>query len=98
MELGFHAFGQVLDRLGLGQAGRPFHQQVAIGEQGDQQAVDELFLTENLGGQVLAQGDQCFAVFHRWTRSEWTGKRKPPGWRSTLIQSGATGLGGVPTR
>ncbi|MNY81421.1 hypothetical protein D3C86_2229840 [compost metagenome] len=56
MELGFHAVRQVLDGLGLGQAGRAFHQQVAVGEQRDQQAVDEFFLAENLCGEKVTQG------------------------------------------
>jgi hypothetical protein len=36
MKLGFDAFGQLLDRLGFGQAGSTFDQHMAIGEQGDQ--------------------------------------------------------------
>jgi len=54
MELALDTFGQLLDRLGLGQPGGAFDQQVAVGEQGDQQALDELFLAENLGGEKLA--------------------------------------------
>lgn len=48
MELRFDAFGQFLDGLGLGQPRRAFHQHVAVGKQGDEQALDEFFLAENL--------------------------------------------------
>ncbi|MNT56664.1 hypothetical protein D3C72_1939820 [compost metagenome] len=68
MELRLHTVRQVLDRLGLGQAGRTFHQQVAVCEQGDQQAVDELFLAEDLGGKEVSKSDKRFTVFHRWAR------------------------------
>ena len=54
MELAFDAFGQLLDRLGLGQTRCAFDQQMAVGEQGDQQALDKLVLAENLGGEKLA--------------------------------------------
>ncbi|MOA15089.1 hypothetical protein D3C78_1352290 [compost metagenome] len=68
MEVGLQAGGQILDRLGLGQAGRAFDQQMAVGEQGDQQAFDQLLLTENLGGKVLAQGNQRVAMGHGGAR------------------------------
>jgi hypothetical protein len=48
MELRFDAFGQLFDRFGLGQARRALDQHMAVGEQGDQQALDEFFLAENL--------------------------------------------------
>jgi len=49
MELRFDAFCQLLDSLGLGQAGCALDQHMAVSEQRDQQAVDQLFLTEDLG-------------------------------------------------
>jgi len=49
MEFRLDTFGQVLDGLGLGQSGSALDQQVAIGKQGDEQTVDQLFLTEDLG-------------------------------------------------
>ncbi|MDT4814903.1 hypothetical protein FQZ97_479210 [compost metagenome] len=73
VELRLDAFGQLLDRLGLGQPRGAFHQQVAVGEEGDQQAVDELFLAENLGRQEVAQHHEGFTVFHR--EGSWPGRR-----------------------
>ena len=49
MELRFNTFCQLLDGLGLGQAGGALDQHMAISEQGDQQTVDQFFLTEDLG-------------------------------------------------
>ncbi|MNM46989.1 hypothetical protein D3C81_579470 [compost metagenome] len=49
MELGFDAFGQFLDGLGLGQARGAFDQHVAVGQEHDEQALDEFFLTKDLG-------------------------------------------------
>ena len=48
MELCFDAFGKFFDGLGLGQARRALDQHVAVGKQGDEQALDEFFLAENL--------------------------------------------------
>jgi hypothetical protein len=48
MELRFDAFGEFFDGFGLGQARSALDQHVAVGEQGDQQALDEFFLAENL--------------------------------------------------
>ncbi|MNO74502.1 hypothetical protein D3C76_655040 [compost metagenome] len=48
MELRFDAFCQFLDGLGLGQARSALDQHVAVGKQGDEQALDEFFLAENL--------------------------------------------------
>ncbi len=39
--------GQGLDGCGLGQPGGAFHQQVPIGQQGDQQPIHQRFLTDN---------------------------------------------------
>ncbi len=41
VEVAFDARGEFLDRRGLGQSRRAFDQQMAVGEQRDQQAVDE---------------------------------------------------------
>lgn len=65
MELRFDAFGQLFDGLGLGQARRAFHQHMAVGEQRDQQAIDELFLAENLRRKKGSQRKQRFTMFHR---------------------------------
>jgi hypothetical protein len=48
MELGFDALGEFFDRFGLGQTRRALDQHVAVGEQGDEQTLDEFFLAENL--------------------------------------------------
>ncbi len=48
MKLRFDALGQLFDGFGLGQPRRAFYQHMAVGEQGDQQAIDEFFLAENL--------------------------------------------------
>ena len=48
MELGFDALGEFFDRFGLGQTGSALDQHMAVGEQGDEQALDEFFLAENL--------------------------------------------------
>jgi len=65
MELGLQAFGQLLDRTRLGQPGGALDEHVAVGEQGDQQALDQAFLTQNLGGKELSQRDYRFTVIHR---------------------------------
>ncbi len=65
VELRLDAFGQFLDGFGLGQARRAFDQHVAVGEQYDQQAIDQLLLAQDLGGEKGAQRDQRFTVFHR---------------------------------
>jgi len=48
MELGFDALGEFFDRFGLGQTRSALDQHVAVGEQGDEQTLDEFFLAENL--------------------------------------------------
>jgi len=48
MELGFDTLGEFFDRFGLGQTRSALDQHVAVGEQGDEQALDEFFLAENL--------------------------------------------------
>ncbi len=48
VELGFDTFCQLLDGLGLGQAGSAFDQHVAIGKQGNEQTFDQLFLAKDL--------------------------------------------------
>ena len=55
MEVALDAGGQGLDRPGLGQPGRPFHQQVAVRQQRDQQPQHQLALTEDLLLHVPAQ-------------------------------------------
>ena len=65
MELRFDTFGQLFDGLGLGQAWRAFDQHMAVGEQGDQQAINEFFLAENLRRKKGSQREQRFTMFHR---------------------------------
>jgi hypothetical protein len=65
MELRLDAFGQLFDGLGLGQPRRAFDQHVAVGEQGDQQTIDEFFLAENLRRKKGSQREQRFTMFHR---------------------------------
>ena len=48
VKLGFDAFGQLLDRFGLGEPGGALNQHVTISEQGNQQPFDEFFLAEDL--------------------------------------------------
>ncbi|KPY58311.1 hypothetical protein ALO94_200270 [Pseudomonas syringae pv. spinaceae] len=48
VELRFDAFCQFLDGLGLGQTRCALDQHVAVGEQGDEQAFDQLFLAKDL--------------------------------------------------
>ncbi len=57
-EVRLQARGQGTNGGGLGQAGRAFHQQVAIGEQGDQQAFDQGGLADNARRQRVAQADE----------------------------------------
>ncbi len=65
MELRFDALGQLFDGLGLGQARRAFYQHMTVGEQGNEQALDELFLAENLRRKKGSQREQRFTMFHR---------------------------------
>ena len=44
MELRLDAFGQLFDGLGLGQPRSPFDQHVAVGQQHDQQPLDQFLL------------------------------------------------------
>ena len=48
MELRFNALSQLFDGLGLGKTRRAFDEHMTVSEQRDQQAVDQLFLTEDL--------------------------------------------------
>ncbi|MCY1375815.1 hypothetical protein D9M69_632580 [compost metagenome] len=48
VELRFDAFGKFFDGFGLGQARSTLDQHMAVGEQGDEQSLDEFFLAENL--------------------------------------------------
>jgi hypothetical protein len=38
---------------------------VAVGQQGDQQAINEFFLAENLRRKKSSQREQRFTMFHR---------------------------------
>ena len=52
MEIPFNAVGEDLDGAGFGQPGRALHQQMAIGEQGDQKSLHQAFLTDNFFADV----------------------------------------------
>ena len=54
-EVGLQPRRQRADRGGLGQAGRALDQQVAIGEQRDQQALDQRRLADDLARECIAQ-------------------------------------------
>ena len=49
------AGGERLDRQRLGQAGHAFEQDVAVGEQPDEQAVDQMLLADNHASHFLLQ-------------------------------------------
>jgi hypothetical protein len=51
-----HPAGERLDRSGLGQPGQPFEQQMATGEQADDQPVEQRRLADDVGAELLAQG------------------------------------------
>ena len=55
MELGLHRRRERADGQRLGQAGHAFEQDVAVGEQADEQPVHELFLADDDVGDFLAQ-------------------------------------------
>ena len=55
VEVRIDACRQRLHRGGLGQSRRTFHQQMAIRQQGDQQAVDQVRLADDGALQILAQ-------------------------------------------
>ncbi len=65
MELCFDPFGKLLDGLGLGQAGSALYQHMAVGEQGNEQTLDEFFLAENLRRKKGSQREQRFTMFHQ---------------------------------
>ncbi len=56
MEASFQVRAELPDRPGLGQPRRPLDQQVAVGQQGDQQAFDQLRLAEHLQAKSFGQG------------------------------------------
>nr|GEX69762.1 hypothetical protein [Tanacetum cinerariifolium] len=64
VELGFDAFGQLFDRLGLGQTGCAFDQHVAVGQQRDQQALNQFLLPEDLGGEKARDWAKTRTVLH----------------------------------
>ena len=54
---------QFLDGSGFGKARRSLHHQVTIGEQGDQQTVDQMLLANDPRLQMLAQHVECQMVY-----------------------------------
>ncbi len=55
MEVAFNRIGEDLDGAGLGQTGRALDQQVAVAEQGDQQAVDQTGLADDVLIDVVGE-------------------------------------------
>ncbi len=55
-EIGIQARGQGADRGRLRQPGSAFDEQMAIGQQRDQQSLDQRRLTYDFSGKALAQG------------------------------------------
>ena len=55
MKIAFDAPAQHVDGAGLGQPRGALDQDMAIGQQGDQHALDQTLLTENLTGHMIAQ-------------------------------------------
>jgi hypothetical protein len=53
MKITFNAFPENLDFTRLGESGRTFNQQMAIGQDSDQQALDEPLLADDLGTHGL---------------------------------------------
>jgi hypothetical protein len=47
VEIAFEPGGKLLDRRGLGQPGGALDQQMAVGEQGDEQPIDQAALTQD---------------------------------------------------
>ena len=58
LEVPLQRLAQRFDGPGLGQPRRAFHQQVAVAEQGDQQAFDQVGLSDDLPVQPLLQRSQ----------------------------------------
>ncbi len=54
-EITMQGGGELLDGGRFRQAGCAFDHEMAVGEQGDQQAVDEMLLADDAGAQVPAQ-------------------------------------------
>jgi len=55
MEVRFNASGKFLDGGGLGQSGRALDQQVSIGKQRNQQAIDQGLLADDALGEFVAK-------------------------------------------
>ena len=73
VEIAFHGLRQGLDRRGLGQAGHAFDQQVAVAQQADQHAVDELLLADDARGDVIANWFQICGGHAVLLRLPWGG-------------------------
>ena len=55
VEIALDACGELLDRGGLGKAGRALDQEMAVGEQSDQQAVDQRLLADDALAELGAK-------------------------------------------
>ena len=55
MEIALDARGEFLDRGRLGQTRRAFHEQVTVGQQRDQETVDQGDLADDALAQLVAQ-------------------------------------------
>ncbi len=65
LKLRLHRRRERADGKCFGQAGNAFEQDVAVGEQADEQAVDELFLADDDVGDFLAQICESTPTFAR---------------------------------
>ena len=65
LEFSAHALSQSLDRKGFGKTGHPLEQDVSIGQQTDDQAVDQVFLTNDDATHLLAKKVHpgCFGLY-----------------------------------
>ncbi len=55
---------QAFDRLGFGKAGRAFHQQMPVREEGDQEPFDQFSLTDDLAFKPLPLLSEKFVTVH----------------------------------
>ena len=63
-EIRFHVLRQALYRARLGQPGKALHQDVAVGQQGDQQVLDDGFLADDGRAHVGFQVKNGFQWTH----------------------------------
>ena len=92
-EGGFHGSGEGADGEGFGEAGDAFEEDVAVGEEGDEEAIDEIFLADehavefgaDLGDPGGGDGDAFGQVRRGFGhgRRGWAGKESGQDGRET---------------